>query len=154
MKGLLLIRSENYTAHLEPLHEVMGRERESKGLGFCFYWGQGWEPWVSQAHSSLANLKLMSGNLKCTSSSNGYLLKSTNVSETRESGGDRPLGPGSLSGSWQCVFLKTAIIEVGASLKWIPWQSKVNEVRHLNYEKKSQLSGLTLHISFKHSSSS
>lgn len=34
------------------------------GLGFCLYWGPGWRPRVSQAHSLLVSLKRKSRNLK------------------------------------------------------------------------------------------
>lgn len=39
------------------------KERECRGQEF-FYWGQGWEPKVLQAHSLLVNLKHNSRNLK------------------------------------------------------------------------------------------
>ena len=52
-------------AHLGPDNKVTGRERERPGLGFHFYWGQGWGPRVLWAHSLLVNLEHKSGNLKC-----------------------------------------------------------------------------------------
>ena len=62
-KGLLLKGHGNYKAYLGPKSKAMG-ERESTGLGFCFYWGLGWGPRVSQAHSLLVNLKHKSRNLR------------------------------------------------------------------------------------------
>lgn len=43
-KGLLLLtKSQKTPAHQEPHSKVTGEEsvRESTGLGFCLYWGQG-----------------------------------------------------------------------------------------------------------------
>ena len=52
-KGLLLIEPWNYIAHLSP-HRSRGeteREHTHVGLGFCFYWDQGWGCRVLEAYS-------------------------------------------------------------------------------------------------------
>ena len=50
-KGLLLTCVGMHMAYLGPQSEVgMGQGVGGRRLGFCFYWGQGWRPRVSQAH--------------------------------------------------------------------------------------------------------
>lgn len=70
--GLLLKGPGNYTAQLGPQGEVEvgGKEREKQhihkhaGQGVLLLLGQMWGPWVSGAHSLLANLKHNRKNLK------------------------------------------------------------------------------------------
>lgn len=53
---LLLTGSGNHTAQLGHTW-VTGRERESMGPAFCFYWGGGWGPGASETHSILVTLE-------------------------------------------------------------------------------------------------
>ena len=57
-EGILLTRPGITLAHLGPHKRSQGeREKERKGLGFCFYWDRGWGPRVSWGHFLLASLK-------------------------------------------------------------------------------------------------
>ena len=63
-KSLLFTEPENYTVHLGPHREVVGRERVSaQAWGSAFIGVEG-GPMVFQVHSLLVNLKPKGGNLK------------------------------------------------------------------------------------------
>lgn len=100
-KGLLLTGSGNYIVHLRQHREVAGRETEcvSLSLRFRYYWGRGWGPRVSQAHSLLVHLKHKIGGIKEgkreKSGPNGQFLESTKFSKTKVPQGGE--APGSLS---------------------------------------------------------
>ena len=131
-------------APLGPHHDVTGRERASEhGSGVLLLLGSGWGPKVSRFHSLFVSLKYKNGNLKLRKRKNkwpnGQLSKSTKIFKTKGSSGGRQ--PGSL---WlaTCLFETAiseadatfevdaiseadAVFEADASLKRMPWQSKL-----------------------------
>lgn len=75
-------------------HTTSSQKEREKGdhLEFCFYWGSGWEPKISQTHYLLVNLKQKSWNPKHAKTKiKQFECSVTKISKTKEPQGERGL---------------------------------------------------------------